>query len=86
MQARTYVIVVLAVAAALCGAVIALNARVDPYALASVPDRTNLVPDAPRPGVFWRKVLDIYATSVDYDPSDEASKRFFQTVQKFASI
>ena len=24
--------------------------------------------------VFWRKVLDIYATSVDYDPSDEASQ------------
>jgi hypothetical protein len=31
--------------------------------------------------VFWRKVLDIYATSVDYDPSVEASRRFFQTVQ-----
>lgn len=31
--------------------------------------------------VFWRKVLDIYATSVDYDPSVEASQRFFQTVQ-----
>jgi hypothetical protein len=31
--------------------------------------------------VFWRKVLDIYATSVDYDPSAEASRRFFQTVQ-----
>jgi hypothetical protein len=31
--------------------------------------------------VFWRKVLDIYATSVDYDPSAEASQRFFQTVQ-----
>lgn len=25
--------------------------------------------------VFWRKVLDIYATSVDYDPSIEASQR-----------
>ena len=31
--------------------------------------------------VFWRKVLDIYATSVDYDPSVEASKKFFATVQ-----
>jgi len=31
--------------------------------------------------VFWRKVLDIYATSVDYDPSEEVSKRFFTTVQ-----
>ncbi len=31
--------------------------------------------------VFWRKVLDIYATSIDYDPSTEASRRFFQTVQ-----
>lgn len=31
--------------------------------------------------VFWRKVLDIYATSVDYDPRAEASQRFFQNVQ-----
>jgi hypothetical protein len=31
--------------------------------------------------VFWRKVLDIYATSIDYDPSAEASDRFFATVQ-----
>jgi len=31
--------------------------------------------------VFWRKVLDIYATSIDYDPSDEASQLFFKTVQ-----
>jgi len=31
--------------------------------------------------VFWRKVLDIYATSIDYDPSDEASTFFFKTVQ-----
>jgi hypothetical protein len=31
--------------------------------------------------VFWRKVLDIYATSVDYDPSVEASQLFFKTVQ-----
>ncbi len=31
--------------------------------------------------VFWRKVLDIYATSTDYDAKAEASLRFFQTVQ-----
>jgi hypothetical protein len=31
--------------------------------------------------LFYKKVLDIYATSVDYDPSDETSQRFFQTVQ-----
>ena len=31
--------------------------------------------------VFWRKVLDIYATSIDYDPSVDASQRFFAIVQ-----
>ena len=31
--------------------------------------------------VFWRKVLDIYATSVDYDPRMESSIMFFKTVQ-----
>src|ERR1035437_6693679 len=31
---------------------------------------------------FYQKVLDIYATSVDYDPSAEASKSFFPTVKK----
>lgn len=31
--------------------------------------------------VFWRKVLDIYAMSVDYDPRIEASIIFFKTVQ-----
>lgn len=31
--------------------------------------------------VFWRKVLDIYATSIDYDPRAEASVLFFKTVQ-----
>ena len=30
---------------------------------------------------FWRKVLDIYATSIDYDPHTETSKLFFATVQ-----
>ena len=31
--------------------------------------------------VFWRKVLDIYATSIDYDAKLEISILFFQTVQ-----
>ena len=31
--------------------------------------------------MFWRKVLDIYATSIDYDPRIEASQQFFKTVQ-----
>jgi len=31
--------------------------------------------------VFWRKVLDIYATSIDYDPSTETSRQFFASVQ-----
>jgi len=31
--------------------------------------------------VFWRKVLDIYATSIDYDPRTESSMMFFKTVQ-----
>lgn len=31
--------------------------------------------------VFWRKVLDIYATSIDYDPNTETSRRFFATLQ-----
>lgn len=30
---------------------------------------------------FWRKVLDIYATSIDYNPGVEASQHFFATVQ-----
>jgi hypothetical protein len=31
--------------------------------------------------VFWRKVLDIYATSIDYSPRAESTVLFFQTVQ-----
>ena len=31
--------------------------------------------------VFWRKVLDIYATSVDYDPNTDTSREFFAMVQ-----
>lgn len=29
---------------------------------------------------FYRKVLEIYALSIDYDPSTEATQRFFKTV------
>ena len=31
--------------------------------------------------VFYRKVLDIYATSIDYDARAEMTQKFFQTVQ-----
>jgi hypothetical protein len=31
--------------------------------------------------LFWRKVLEIYATSVDYDPSTDMSRQFFAVVQ-----
>ena len=31
--------------------------------------------------VFWRKVLDIYATSIDYDPNTDMSREFFAVVQ-----
>jgi len=31
--------------------------------------------------IFWRKVLEIYATSIDYDAALEASQHFFATVQ-----
>ena len=31
--------------------------------------------------VFWRKVLDIYATSIDYDGKADVSLLFFKTVQ-----
>jgi len=31
--------------------------------------------------VFWRKVLDIYSTSIDYEPNIEMSQKFFATVQ-----
>ena len=32
--------------------------------------------------VFWRKVLEIYASSIDYDPSAEASVQFLQVQNK----
>ena len=31
--------------------------------------------------LFYKKVLDIYATAADYDPTAETSQQFFQTVQ-----
>ncbi len=31
--------------------------------------------------VFWRKILDIYATSIDYNPKKEITITFFKTVQ-----
>jgi hypothetical protein len=31
--------------------------------------------------VFWRKALDIYATSIDYDPNTDVSWQFFAVVQ-----
>lgn len=31
--------------------------------------------------VFWRKVLDIYATSIDYDSGTDMSREFFAIVQ-----
>ncbi|MFA4886410.1 MAG: virulence RhuM family protein, partial [Desulfotomaculaceae bacterium] len=31
--------------------------------------------------VFYRKVLEIYATSIDYDPTAKATQTFFKTVQ-----
>jgi len=31
--------------------------------------------------IFWRKVLDIYATSIDYSPDSDLSQQFFAAVQ-----
>jgi len=31
--------------------------------------------------MFWRKVLEIYATSIDYDSKTDSSKKFFATIQ-----
>lgn len=31
--------------------------------------------------IFWRKILDIYATSIDYDPRAEITQEFFKTIQ-----
>ncbi len=31
--------------------------------------------------VFWRQVLDIYATSIDYDPKADITQTFFKTIQ-----
>lgn len=31
--------------------------------------------------VFWRKILDIYSTAIDYNPKNEITVKFFKTVQ-----
>ncbi len=31
--------------------------------------------------VFWRKILDIYATSIDYNPKEDVAKEFFRVIQ-----
>ncbi len=31
--------------------------------------------------VFWLKVLDVYATSIDYDPKSELTLKFFKVIQ-----
>ena len=31
--------------------------------------------------VFWRKILDIYSTAIDYNPKNEITIKFFKTVQ-----
>lgn len=31
--------------------------------------------------IFWKKVLDIYSTSIDYTPTSESSISFFKTIQ-----
>ncbi|MEO5712785.1 MAG: RhuM family protein [Luteolibacter sp.] len=31
--------------------------------------------------VFWRKVCDIYATSIDYDPKADTSEKFFAIIE-----
>lgn len=31
--------------------------------------------------VFWRKILDIYATSIDYNPDEKITLNFFKTIQ-----
>ncbi len=31
--------------------------------------------------LFWRKVLDIYATSIDYDAKSDVSREFFKVIQ-----
>lgn len=31
--------------------------------------------------VFWRKILDIYSTAIDYNPKQEITVEFFKTVQ-----
>jgi hypothetical protein len=35
---------------------------------------------------FYQKITDIYATSIDYDPGEEASQLFFATVQNKSAL
>lgn len=35
---------------------------------------------------FYQKVTDIYATSIDYDPKAQTTRRFFAKVQRFDVI
>jgi hypothetical protein len=35
---------------------------------------------------FYQKITDIYATSIDYDPTQEVSLSFFKTVQKLPNL
>lgn len=32
-------------------------------------------------GNYWKELLDLYVTSVDYDPGSEESVKFFKIVQ-----
>jgi hypothetical protein len=59
MRPRTYVIVALGVAAALVGAILAVNVRVDPYGLAGASRERGGVVEATRPGAFWRNALTV---------------------------
>lgn len=36
--------------------------------------------------VFWRKILDIYATSILYDPKADITQEFFKTVQNIKHL
>ena len=59
MRPGTYLALVLGIAVALVGAVLALNLRVDPFGLAA-PDAASRVAgvvEGVRPGAFWRKAL-----------------------------
>ena len=54
------------------------NGGIDPY-FDELLDKIRDIRSSEK--IFWRKVLDIYATSVDYDPKEEVSINFFKTIQ-----